>query len=174
MSATDWYYSTFDNAWHQGSWFKVVPTKPGSPTPGTTGNPTPPTAASPTTPTTTTPTVNPAVLNALTLQYGQERAELDDQQNRRRINYNSALGKLGRGVKDLQLKSRESFSDRGMLQSGPSLANQVKIRDEYNRQRGELGTAYQTDLATIARRRLESKQNYTNNKLLASLGLETQ
>lgn len=116
-------------------------------------------------------TLNPAVLNALTLQYGRDRANLDDQQNRRRINYNNALDKMRRNYGDTELKSREGFADRGTLQSGPALVNQVKLRDLYNRQQGEASEGYNLDLATIARRRLEADQEYNTNKILASLGL---
>jgi hypothetical protein len=119
----------------------------------------------------TATTVNPAVLNALTLQWGQDRANLDDQQNRMRINYNTALGKMQRGYNDTDLKNREGLSDRGMLQSGPSLASGVKLRDEYNRQTSEAGQTYNTNLATLARRRLEGQQAYDNNTILAKLGV---
>lgn len=116
-------------------------------------------------------TVNPAVLNALTLNWNRSRAELDDQQNRYRINYNSALDKMRRVHDDTQLKNREGFADRGMLHSGPRLATDTKLRDEFNRQKGEAGTMYNTNLATIAKRRLLDEQDYKNNTTLATLGL---
>lgn len=118
-------------------------------------------------------TINPALLNALTLKWGQEKANLDDQQNRTRINYNSALDKMKRGYTDTELRGREGLSDRGMLQSGPSLASGVKLRDEYNRQQSDAGQAYTTNLATIARKRLLADQDYNSNKLLAAAGYTT-
>ncbi len=117
--------------------------------------------------------VNPAVLNALTLQYARSRADLDDQENRYRINYNSALDKMRRGYGDVTVRNAEGFSDRGMLHSGASMAAGTKLRDEYNRQQTEAGTMYNTNLATLARRRLEAKQQYDTEKLLASLGFTT-
>jgi len=118
--------------------------------------------------------VNPAVLNALTLDYGRTRANLDDQENRRRINYNSVLDKMKRGYTDTALKNQEGMADRGMLHSGPSMASGVKLRDAYNRQQSEAGQGFNTDLATIARRRLETKQQYDTERLLASLGFTQQ
>jgi hypothetical protein len=114
--------------------------------------------------------VNPAVLNALTLKWGQTKADLDDQTNRQRINYNSALDKMRRSYTDTELKNREGFADRGMLHSGASLANQTKLHGDYVRQQGEATQARNTNLATLARRRLEADQTYNSNKLLASLG----
>ena len=117
--------------------------------------------------------VNPAVLNALTLKWGRDKANLDDQDNRSRINYNSALEKMGRNYQDTELKNRQGLSDRGMIHSGPALQSGVKLNDEYTRQRGEAGTAFNTNLATLARRRLETDQEYETNKLLAALGLSS-
>jgi hypothetical protein len=78
---------------------------------------------------------------------------------------------MKRGYDDTYVKSREGLSDRGILQSGPSLANATKLRDDYNRQQSEAGTLYNTNLATLARRRLEGSQTYANDTLLAKLGL---
>jgi hypothetical protein len=119
-------------------------------------------------------TINPAVLNALTLKYKRDTADLDDQSNRYRINYNSALDKMRRVYKDTGLKNREGFSDRGMLHSGAALASGVKLRGEYDRQLGQAGTAHEMNLATIARRRLQAREDLNSNKILASLGLGTQ
>ncbi len=118
--------------------------------------------------------VNPAVLNALTLQYARTRADLDDQQNRYRINYNSALDKMRRGYNDSALSNSEGFSDRGMLHSGASMAAGTKLRDTYNRAQSDAGLSFNTNLATLARRRLEAKQQYDTEKLLASLGFTTK
>lgn len=117
--------------------------------------------------------VNPAVLNALTLKWSGQKADLDDQSNRYRINYNTALDKMRRNYQDTELKNREGFSDRGMLQAGPSLANQTKLHDAYNRQQGEAGQMLDTNLATIARRRLQADNEFKSNKLLAALGYTT-
>jgi hypothetical protein len=117
--------------------------------------------------------VNPAVLNALTLKWGRERANLDDQQNRYKINYNSALDKMRRNYGDTTTKATEGFADRGMALAGPARANAVKLQDEYNRQQGDASTMYNTNLATIARNRIIGEQEFKNNKLLAALGYTT-
>jgi len=115
--------------------------------------------------------INPAVLNALTLDWGRNKADLDDQKNRYRINYNSALDKMRRGYTDTTLKSKEGFADRGMTHSGPALGQNIKLRDEYNRQQSQAGQMYNTNLATVARRRLEADQKFNSDKILATLGL---
>lgn len=115
--------------------------------------------------------VNPAVLSALTLDWSRKKAQLDDQENRRRINYNSALDKMRRNYDDTSASNLQGFSDRGMLHSGASLATGAKLRDAYNRGQGETGLAFNTDLATIARRRQEEDSAYNMQRLLASLGL---
>jgi len=119
----------------------------------------------------TSSTVNPAVLNALTLKWKRDTADLDDQANRYRINYNSALDKMRRTYDDTSLKNREGFSDRGMLHSGANVATSAKLQGEYNRQQGEAAQAHQMNLATVARRRLQAGEELNNNKILASLGL---
>jgi hypothetical protein len=60
-----------------------------------------------------------------------------------------------------------------MTHSGPRLATDVKLRTDYNRQQGEATQGLNTNLATIARRRLEADQEYKSQKLLAALGLAT-
>lgn len=116
-------------------------------------------------------TVNPTILNALTLKWKRDRANLDDQQNRQRINYNSALDKMKRTYQDTQLKNTEGFADRGMLHGGARIATDVKLRDTYNRQQGEAAQLQKTNLATLARRKFETDSEYNINKTLATLGL---
>lgn len=115
--------------------------------------------------------VNPAVLNALTFDWTRQKNDLRDQENRYRINYNSALDKMRRGYDDTTVSNNEGFADRGMLQSGASLKQSARLRDDYNRQQSEAAQALNTNLATIARRRLEADQQYKTKTLLAALGL---
>lgn len=114
--------------------------------------------------------INPALLNALTLQWSRQKADLDDQSNRYRINYNSALDKMRRTHADTQLRTRETEADRGMTHSGASMALQAKLRGELARQQGQAGQALNTNLATVARRRLEADQEYKSQQALAALG----
>lgn len=115
--------------------------------------------------------VNPAALNALTLQWGRQKADIDDQENRYRINYNSALDKLRRNYEQTEGTNRTGFSDRGMLHSGAAIGNQLDLRANYDRTQGETTQALNTNLATLARKRLETDQEFQTQKLLASLGL---
>ena len=114
--------------------------------------------------------VDPAVLNALTLQYGRTTADLDDQENRYRINYNNVLGKGQREYDKLSVKNLTGFSDRGMLHSGPALQSHVDLRQDYDRTMAEAAQTQNLNLATIARRRLESQQDLKKNQALATLG----
>jgi hypothetical protein len=117
--------------------------------------------------------INPAVLNALTFKWGRERADLDDQQNRYRINYNSALRKMSQNYDRSNLTQREGFADRGMLQAGPAVKSALQLRTDYNQQQADAALGQTTNLATIARKRLEGEQDYKSQLLLARLGLTT-
>lgn len=167
-----WFYSKYDDAWHPPEWFATPPTSGGydAAVAGSGGAPTTTDSGAGGTGA-VTGTINPAVLNALTLKYKRDTADLDDAASRYRINYNSALDKMRRSYDDTGLKNREGFADRGMLHSGARLGIDVKLRDEYNRQQAEAGTAHQMNLATVARRRLQAGEELNNNKILASLGL---
>lgn len=116
-------------------------------------------------------TINPAVLNALTLNWTRQKADLDDQTNRYRINYNNALDKMRRVHSDAQLGSREAFADRGMTHAGSSIAHQAKLRGELARQQAQASQGLNTNLATIARKRLLADQEYKSQQALASLGI---
>jgi len=115
--------------------------------------------------------MNPAVLAGLTLKWNQDRANLDDTENRQRINYTNTLRDMKTNYDDTTLKSREGFSDRGMLQSGPAAGQAVKLQTSYNEQMGDAAQAQNLNLATIARNRLYTDQEYNTNKTLAALGL---
>jgi len=116
---------------------------------------------------------NPAILNALVFETGRKKADLDDQENRRRISYNTAMGKMQRDFETTEGRNRTGFSDRGMLHSGASILNQGNLQTDLARNKSEAGQALTTDLATIARRRLEAEQEFKTQSLLASLGLTT-
>ncbi len=84
------------------------------------------------------------------------------------------MDKMRRSYDDTTVGNAEGFADRGMLHSGPSMATGVKLRDDYNRKQGEVGLANTTNLATIARRKLESDSKYKMDTVLANLGFTTQ
>lgn len=118
--------------------------------------------------------VDQAALNALTLQWGRQKADLDDQENRYRINYNNVLDKMKRTYDETALKGKEASADRGMVHSGPTMGAQMELAGEYNRQGGQAAQDMNTNLATIARRRLEADAEYNNQNLLANLGYGAQ
>lgn len=116
-------------------------------------------------------TINPAALNALVFDYGRKKANLDDQENRYRINYNTTLRKMQENYEDVEGKNRTGFSDRGMLHSGASIKNQMDLKKDDLQNRADLSQDLNTNLATIARQRLEADQEFETQKLLATLGL---
>lgn len=116
---------------------------------------------------------NPAVLNALVFEHGRMKADLDDQENRYRINYNTALRKMQENYEDTEETNRVGFSDRGMLHSGASIENQMDLKKSDTQNRADAAQELNTNLATIARRRLEADQEFQTQSLLASLGLSS-
>lgn len=118
--------------------------------------------------------IDQAALNALTLQWGRNKADLDDQENRYRLNYNNVLDKMKRTYSETSLKGQEASADRGMTHAGPTMKAQMDLSSEFNRQGAQASQDINTNLATIARKRLEQDQEYENQKLLAGLGYGMQ
>lgn len=118
--------------------------------------------------------IDQAALNALSLQWGKTKADLDDQENRYRINYNNVLDKMKRTYEDTALKGTEASADRGLTHAGPTMEAQTKLTGEFNRQGAQAAQDMNTNLATIARRRLETDEDFENKKLLAGLGYGLQ
>lgn len=107
-----------------------------------------------------------AQLNALTAQWAAAKADLDDQENRTRINYNSALDNLRRQNERGMGQMAVSAADRGMTHSGAYGQQQMQYQDEFNRRKA-LGAQQQSlDLSTIARKRLEADAAYNSQKVL--------
>ena len=100
--------------------------------------------------------IDQAALNALTLQWGRQKADLDDQENRYRINYNNLLDKMKGVYDETALKGKEQGADRGMTHSGPQMKGEMDLATEYNKQGAQAAQDANTNLATIARRRLEA------------------
>lgn len=121
-----------------------------------------------------TTAINPAALNALVFDYGRKKADIDDQENRYRINYNTALRKMTENYEDVEETNRTGFSDRGMLHSGASIENQMDLKKDDLQQRADASQNLNTNLATLARKRLEADQEFETQKLLATLGLTTE
>jgi len=107
-----------------------------------------------------------AALNALTSTWGQNKAQLDENENRLRINYNNVLNKM----KDTLGKSRtslaEGLADRGMTQSGAAAKSGIDLTTAYNTNAAQTAEKQNIDLASIARKRLEQDQAYNSQKLI--------
>ena len=107
-----------------------------------------------------------AALNALTAQWAAAKADLDDSENRTRINYNSALDQLRRQNQGGFRGMAVSAADRGMTHSGVFAQQQARYQDEFNRRQGIGAQQQALDLSTIARKRLEADNAYNTQRIL--------
>jgi hypothetical protein len=107
-----------------------------------------------------------AALNALTSQWGANKAQLDDSENRLRINYNNVLDRMKRELGTHQTSLGEGLADRGLTHSGPAVKANIDMREAFNRSSAETAQKQNLDLTTIARKRLEEDQAYNTQKLL--------
>jgi hypothetical protein len=112
-----------------------------------------------------------AALNALTNEWGAQKAQLDDSENRLRINYNNVLDRMKRDLGETNTKVAESSADRGMRHAGATLQGEIDVQQSYNRAGAEAAQKQNLDLASIARKRLEQDQAYNSQKLLMQLPL---
>ena len=110
--------------------------------------------------------VDYAALNALTSQWGANKAAMDDQENRLRINYNNVLDRMKRELGTNRTTAAEGLADRGIRQSGAAVKTEMDMTEAYNRAGAESAQKQNLDLATIARKRLEADQAYNTQKLL--------
>lgn len=110
--------------------------------------------------------IDPAALNALTAQWAAVKADLDDSQNRTKINYNNALDNLRRQNLKGMGGIAVNMADRGLGQSGIRGQQEIQQQDEFNRQSGLRAQQQELALATIARKRLEADAAYNAQKVL--------
>ena len=110
-----------------------------------------------------------AALNALTTEWGANKADLDDRENRLRINYNSVLDRMKRELGNNQTSLTENLADRGMTHSGAAAKSNIEMQDTYNRAGAEAAQTQNLDLATIARKRLELDQGLNSQRLVMQL-----
>lgn len=113
--------------------------------------------------------IDPAALNALTAQWAALKAEMDDSENRSKINYNTALEDLRR--KNLTNAGNLSvrMADRGLTHSGIAAQEGISLQDDLNRQNAIRTQQHQLALATIARKRLEADANYNAQRALLNV-----
>jgi hypothetical protein len=117
--------------------------------------------------------LDPAALNALTNQWAIDRANLDDQENRSRINYQQALEKMRRQNDEASGNLSVGMADRGLGQSGIRMGGMIKQQDAYNQAQGTAAQSNTLDLATIARKRLEADAAYNAQRALLEAGIPT-
>ena len=107
-----------------------------------------------------------AALNALTQQWGANKAQLDDTENRTRINYNNVLDKMKTELGQHKTSLSENLSDRGILHSGAAVKSGIDMQTAYNTASSQAAQKQELDLATLARKRLEQDQAYNTQKIL--------
>lgn len=110
--------------------------------------------------------IDPAALNALTAEWAASKADLDDKENRQRINYNNSLDQLRRANKTNMGRVGVNMADRGLAQSGIRGQAEIKLQDEFNRANAQQAQAQALDLSTIARKRLEADALYNSQRVL--------
>lgn len=108
--------------------------------------------------------VDMAALNALTAQWQAARADLDDSENRSKINYNNLLDQMRRSQLRGAGKLSVGMADRGLTHSGIAAQSQMKLQDEYNRNQGLAAQQQELALSTVARKRLEADAQYNASK----------
>jgi hypothetical protein len=107
-----------------------------------------------------------AALNALTAQWAAVKADLDDSQNRQKINYNNAIDQMRRQNTQNMGAIGVQAADRGMAQSGIRGQTEIKQMDDFNRAQALRAQQQQLALSTIARKRLEADQGYNTQRVL--------
>jgi hypothetical protein len=115
--------------------------------------------------------IDQAALNALSSQWGATKAQLDDDENRLRINYNNVLDKMRREYGTNKGTLRENQADRGMLHAGPTFGKEIEMADTYNRAGAEAAQGQNLNLATVARKRIEADDQMNSQRLLLQLQL---
>lgn len=104
--------------------------------------------------------VDLAALNALTRQFGVDRANLDDEQNRLKTNYRQVLDNL----KDTSQQGFGNLSvgmaDQGLTHSGIAVQEGTRLANSYNNAGAQAGNTMALNLATIARKRLEQEAEF--------------
>lgn len=113
--------------------------------------------------------IDPAALNALTAQWAALKAEMDDSENRTKINYNNALDNLRRQNLTNTGNLSVGMADRGLTHSGIAAQEGMRVQDDFNRQNALRTQQHQLALATIARKRLEADANYNAQRALLEL-----
>lgn len=111
--------------------------------------------------------LDPAALNALTASWAAQKAELDDSENRSRINYNNALDQLRRSNTQAMGRIGVNMADRGLTHSGIAGQEMMKQQDDANRNSARLAEQQNLALTSVARRRLEADAQYNAQRALA-------
>lgn len=107
-----------------------------------------------------------AAINALTSEWGANKAQLDENENRLRINYNNVLDRMKRELGTNRETSAVGLADRGMTHSGAAVQQGMDLTSAFNRAGAQTAEKQNIDLASIARKRLEQDQAYNTQKLL--------
>jgi parvulin-like peptidyl-prolyl isomerase len=105
-------------------------------------------------------------LNALTTQWAAQKADIDDRENRLKINYNNVLDKMKTQLTKSGTGLAENLADRGLRQSGIAAKSEMDMQTDYNKARAQTAEKQTLDLATIARKRLEADAAYNAQKLI--------
>jgi hypothetical protein len=107
-----------------------------------------------------------AAINALTNEWGANKAQLDENENRLRINYNNVLDRMKKNLGENRETSAIGLADRGITHSGAAMKQGIDLTTAYNEAGAQAAQKQNIDLASIARKRLEQDNAYNMQKLL--------
>lgn len=109
---------------------------------------------------------SPIDVDTLYRQYMYGRITDDEDENKARTDYQSALGDLQsnrrRSMRDLAVNA----ADRGMTHAGPTLQTGLDTNAQYDKGQTQLGQTMASELARIAKKRLVDDSNYNMQRAL--------
>jgi len=113
-----------------------------------------------------------AALNALIRQFGQDRAALDEEENRSRTAYNQGFQLARQDFQMQKPKMAAGFADRGMAHSGAAIEADLGMQNQYNLGIGQARENLNLNLASVARRRLEQEAAFREAQLMMQTGVQ--
>jgi len=104
--------------------------------------------------------IDPVTLDQLYRQYVLGQINDDEEENRTRTSYQSALTDLQRNRRQSLQGLSYNMADRGLTHSGPALQAGMDTNADYDRAQASAGTDMTSTLSRIAKKRLADTANY--------------
>jgi hypothetical protein len=110
--------------------------------------------------------MDPADVLNLYNQYSSGLAGYQDEENKTRINYQSALDTLRKRRRQDINTLAVGAADRGLTHSGANLKTNLDLNEGYNTAEADTGRNYADTLASLARRKLQSEADFNLQRSL--------